>query len=47
MLAAAAFGLRGEPWPGSTAAGEVLVWPALAVGAVVAAGALRRLLAPS
>src|SRR3954449_6402490 len=45
MLAAAAFGLRGQPWPGSTAAGEVLVWPALAVGAVVVAGALRRLLA--
>jgi Voltage-dependent anion channel len=43
MLAAAAFALRGEPWAGTTVAGEVLVWPALAVGAVVAAGALRRL----
>jgi hypothetical protein len=46
MLAAAAFALRGEPWSGTTVAGEVLVWPALAVGAVVAAGALRRLPPP-
>lgn len=43
MLAAAAFALHGHPWPATTVAGRVLLWPALAVAAAVTLGALRRL----